>query len=185
MPRETLKLGITTLDQRYNSAWMVKNHQHQPGRPFTLTAACSPDTMAAWPLTWANTAPGGIQQCVGSPLHINIYSCVCVLPRLECEPSFDRHSLTRAPAHPHPDPQPQLPDPPCLLTRALTWLLVECLFSSWRCGTVLSSGCLSRVDTFPWQTANTLSKETTAEQRAHNRRWNFADWQPQFGPVVL
>lgn len=102
--------------------------------------------------------------------------------------SASRH-LTDIPSHPHahiPIPTPShSPGSPCPLTRALTWLLVECLFSSWRCGTVLSSGCLSRVDTFPWQTASTLSKETTAEQKAHNRRWDFADWQPQFGPVVL
>lgn len=115
MPKETLQLGVATLDQRCNSASMVKNHQHQTGCPLTLTAACGHDTMAAWPLTWAHTAPGGIQQRVGSPLHINIYSCVCVLPRLEREPSFDRHSLTHPPTRPHthtPIPTPATaPDP--------------------------------------------------------------------------
>lgn len=34
-PKETLQLGIATLDQRYNSASMVKNHQHQTGCPFS------------------------------------------------------------------------------------------------------------------------------------------------------
>lgn len=172
--QETLQVGITTLDHRCNSARMVKNHQHQRLlQPAALTKWG--EGLAAWPLTWANTAPGGTQQCVGSSSHINIYPCVCVLPRLECESSCHSHS----PTHTHPDPSPRPPPgPPGVLTRALTWLLVECLFSSWRCGTILSSGCLSRVDAFPWQKRqHTLNKENPAGQKLYSQKRHFADWQ--------